>query len=150
MQADDAQQPTEDGSPASEAEMPPGSTGSGSAKPESVASVEAPASQSSVTRSSAPAPNAMLQKNREIELLNREVLELEDRCKSLQAEVEDTWKTYKAAQEKAAIREGELHDEINSLKRAKEADKQQYLVGVEALVTNSPMLAVLVMKSRCC
>jgi len=135
MQADDAQQTTEDDSQASEAEMPPGSTGSGSVKPESAASGEPPASQSSASRGSAPASNAMLQKDREIELLNREILELEDRCKSLQAEIEDTWKTYKAAQEKAAIREGELHDEINSLKRAKEADKQQYLVGVEALVS---------------
>lgn len=149
MQAEDAQQPEEDGSQASEAEAPPDSTGSSSTKPDAVAaSAEAPASHSS-SRGSAPLSSALQQKDREIEMLNREILELEDRCKALQAEIEDTWKTYKAAQEKAAMREGELHDEINALKRAKEADKQQYLVGVEALVTRAPPVAVPCRESGC-
>jgi chromosome segregation ATPase len=63
----------------------------------------------------------------EIEALNAECLELEDQIASLKKEVQDAWGSYKSAQEKAAVREAELQDEIRQLQRAKQTDKQSLL-----------------------
>lgn len=65
-------------------------------------------------------------KNLEIERLNSECLELEDHVTSLKSEIQDAWSSYKTAQEKSAIREGELLDEIEIMKKAKQSDKLQY------------------------
>jgi chromosome segregation ATPase len=62
----------------------------------------------------------------EIEKLNQECLEFEDQVSSLKQEVQEAWHHYKLAQEKAALREGELQDEINHLQKEKQVDKQQF------------------------
>ena len=64
-------------------------------------------------------------KNKEIERLNAECLDLEDQVVSLQKEVESAWQTYKQSQEAAAERESDLQDEIKQVQRAKQTDKQQ-------------------------
>lgn len=64
-------------------------------------------------------------KAKEIEALNEECLELEEQVTSLRQEVQEAWDQYKLAQEKAALREAELQDEINILQKAKQTDKQQ-------------------------
>lgn len=62
---------------------------------------------------------------KEIERLNAECLELEDQCTSLKTEVKEAWESYRLTQEKFAIREAELQDEIKQLQKAKTTDKQQ-------------------------
>jgi chromosome segregation ATPase len=64
-------------------------------------------------------------KVKEIEKLNQECLEFEDQVSSLKQEVQEAWDHYKMAQEKAALREAELQDEITHLQKAKQVDKQQ-------------------------
>lgn len=64
-------------------------------------------------------------KNHEIENLNQECLELEEQTTSLKAEVQEAWDNYKQAQERAAVREAELLDEIKEIQSAKATDKQQ-------------------------
>jgi hypothetical protein len=61
----------------------------------------------------------------EIEKLNTECLEFEETVTSLRKEITDAWDSYKVAQERAAIREEELQDEIQLITRAKATDKQQ-------------------------
>eukprot|EP01041_Mallomonas_annulata_P003463 gene3463-6889_t len=69
----------------------------------------------------------IIAKEKEIERLNGECLELEDKCDALKREVEEAWITYKTSQEKSAAREQELQDEIRQLQKAKQTDKQQSL-----------------------
>jgi chromosome segregation ATPase len=61
----------------------------------------------------------------EIEKLNAECLEFEETVVSLRKEIADAWGSYKVAQEKAAVREEELLDEIQEITKAKATDKQQ-------------------------
>ena len=63
----------------------------------------------------------------EIDRLNAECLELEDQVASLKKEVQEAWDSYKVAQEKAAIREAELQDELKQVQKAKQTDKQSLL-----------------------
>jgi hypothetical protein len=44
-------------------------------------------------------------------------LELETQCDSLKKEVQEAWEAYKGAQEKAALREAELLDELSEIGR---------------------------------
>lgn len=57
--------------------------------------------------------------------MNQECLELEEQCSSLKQEVQEAWDHYKLAQEKAAVREAELQDELSQIQKAKQIDKQQ-------------------------
>lgn len=59
--------------------------------------------------------------------MNAECIELEDQITSLKKEVQEAWGSYKSSQEKAALREAELQDEIRQLQRAKQTDKQSLL-----------------------
>jgi cell division septum initiation protein DivIVA len=52
----------------------------------------------------------------EIERLNEECLELEDQVQALKEEVKEAWESYKTSQERAAIRETELQDEIRQVR----------------------------------
>ena len=63
----------------------------------------------------------------EIDRLNAECLELEDQVSSLKKEVQEAWDSYKAAQERAALREAELLDELKQIQKAKHTDKQSLL-----------------------
>lgn len=56
--------------------------------------------------------------------MNEECLELEEKVTALTQEVQEAWDHYKSAQEKAALRESELQDEISLLQKAKMTDKQ--------------------------
>lgn len=56
--------------------------------------------------------------------MNEECLELEEKVTALTQEVQEAWDHYKSAQEKAALRESELQDEITLLQKAKSTDKQ--------------------------
>jgi outer membrane murein-binding lipoprotein Lpp len=60
----------------------------------------------------ASSPPSALTGAQEIEKLNTECLELESQCESLKREVQEAWEAYKGSQEKAALREAELLDEI--------------------------------------
>ena len=51
----------------------------------------------------------------EIERLNEECLELEDQVQALKVEVKEAWSSYKQSQERAALREAELQDEIRQV-----------------------------------
>jgi hypothetical protein len=42
-------------------------------------------------------------------------LELETQCEALKKEVQEAWEAYKGSQEKAALREAELLDEITEI-----------------------------------
>lgn len=44
----------------------------------------------------------------------------------MKQEVQEVWHHYKLAQEKVALKEAELQDEINHLQKAKQVDKQQF------------------------
>lgn len=81
-------------------------------------SVDLPSSSSSDVK------KLITKKNKEIETLNAECLELEDLCASLKKEVQDAWDSYKQAQEKAAIVEDELQEEIKTLQKARQLEKQ--------------------------
>jgi predicted nucleic acid-binding Zn-ribbon protein len=63
----------------------------------------------------------------EIDRLNAECLELEDQVASLKKEVQEAWDSYKVAQERAALREAELQDELKQVQKAKHTDKQSLL-----------------------
>ena len=63
----------------------------------------------------------------EIDRLNAECLELEDQVASLKKEVQEAWDSYKVAQERAALREAELMDELKAVQKAKQTDKQSLL-----------------------
>lgn len=69
----------------------------------------------------------------EIERLNTECLELEDQVNSLKSEGQEAWASYQRAQEHAAVREGELQDEIKALNKACSQDKQQHLAQITKL-----------------
>jgi chromosome segregation ATPase len=69
----------------------------------------------------------LMKKNKEIEGLNGECLELEDQVQALKGEVQEAWGSYKSSQEKAAIREAELQDELRQVQKAKSTDKQSLL-----------------------
>ena len=47
--------------------------------------------------------------------MNEECLELEDQVSALKVEVKEAWGSYKNAQERAALREAELQDEIRQV-----------------------------------
>lgn len=51
----------------------------------------------------------------------------------MKKEVEEAWNSYKSAQEKAALREDELQEEIKSIQKAKQSDKQQMIAQVTKL-----------------
>lgn len=68
--------------------------------------------------------------------MNRECLELEDLCASLKKEVLEAWDSYKGAQEKAAVREDELQDEIKQIQKAKSLDRQQMINQITKLTTD--------------
>jgi chromosome segregation ATPase len=69
----------------------------------------------------------LFKKNKEIETLNGECLELEDQVAALKGEVQEAWSSYKGSQEKAAFREAELQDELRMIQKAKSTDKQSLL-----------------------
>ena len=52
----------------------------------------------------------------EIEKLNEECLELEDQVQALKNEVKEAWGSYKTSQERAAVREAELQDELRQVR----------------------------------
>ena len=68
--------------------------------------------------------------------MNGECLELEDICTSLKKEVLEAWGSYKSAQEKAAIREDELQDEIKQIQKAKASDRQQMISQITKLTSD--------------
>jgi hypothetical protein len=68
--------------------------------------------------------------------LNAECLELEDLCTSLKKEVQEAWDNYKSSQEKAAIREDELQDEIKQIQKAKYLDRQQMISQITKLTAD--------------
>ena len=47
--------------------------------------------------------------------MNEECLDLEDQVSALKVEVKEAWGSYKNAQERAALREAELQDEIRQV-----------------------------------
>ena len=55
--------------------------------------------------------------SQEIERLNEECLELEDQVTALKSEVKEAWYSYKCSQERAAVREAELQDEIRQVRK---------------------------------
>lgn len=71
---------------------------------------------------------AMFPFTQEIEKLNEECLELEDQVQALKNEVKEAWGSYKTSQERAAIREAELQDELRQV--------SAFNVGIAALVLN--------------
>eukprot|EP00607_Mallomonas_marina_P010832 CAMPEP_0182421048 /NCGR_PEP_ID=MMETSP1167-20130531/6239_1 /TAXON_ID=2988 /ORGANISM="Mallomonas Sp, Strain CCMP3275" /LENGTH=504 /DNA_ID=CAMNT_0024597773 /DNA_START=46 /DNA_END=1561 /DNA_ORIENTATION=+ len=75
----------------------------------------------------------LISKDKEIERLNGECLELEDKCEAMKREVEEAWVTYKSAQERSVVREQELQDEIRLLQKAKQTDKQQSVREIQRL-----------------
>lgn len=68
--------------------------------------------------------------------MNAECLELEDLCASLKKEVQEAWDNYKSAQEKAAMREDELQDEIKQIQKAKQLDRQQMINQITKLTAD--------------
>eukprot|EP00596_Hydrurales_sp_CCMP1899_P008393 CAMPEP_0119050878 /NCGR_PEP_ID=MMETSP1177-20130426/72402_1 /TAXON_ID=2985 /ORGANISM="Ochromonas sp, Strain CCMP1899" /LENGTH=633 /DNA_ID=CAMNT_0007029821 /DNA_START=11 /DNA_END=1909 /DNA_ORIENTATION=- len=69
----------------------------------------------------------LMKRNKEIEGLNGECLEFEDQVQALKREVQEAWGSYKSSQEKAAVREAELQDELRLVQKAKSTDKQSLL-----------------------
>jgi len=84
----------------------------------------APPSDSGKAPISKDARQQLIKKNKEIERLNAECLDLEGQIEHLKGEVVEAWEAYKTAQEKAAAREEELQDEIKEIERAKSTDRQ--------------------------
>ena len=83
----------------------------------------------------------MAEKDEEIEHLHAECLELEEVINGLKKEVAEAWSTYQTSQEKAALRESELADEIKALKQAKQTDKTQFAAQMSALeATNKELV----------
>lgn len=125
-----------DAPPASATKIPT-STGAPSAPPASTDrkvpitmsdSITSSSSSSSLANLPADVKKQLRDKNKEIERLNAECLDLEDQVASLKKEVESAWQTYKQSQEVAAERESDLQDEIKQVQRAKQTDKQQLSV----------------------
>ena len=48
--------------------------------------------------------------------MNEECLELEDQVQALKNEVKEAWGSYKTSQERAAVREAELQDELRQVR----------------------------------
>jgi chromosome segregation ATPase len=69
-------------------------------------------------------------KDKEIDRLNAECLELEDQVSAVKKEVESAWKAYKTSQEQAAERESDLQDEMRQIQKAKQTDKEQLAVQI--------------------
>jgi chromosome segregation ATPase len=79
----------------------------------------------SVNRGTDDLRKSIRDKDLEIEKLNAECLELEDKCASLTKEAKEAWESYRISQERAAAREAELLDEVKDIQKAKAAEKQQ-------------------------
>ena len=79
----------------------------------------------SVSKGTDDLKKSIKDKDLEIEKLNAECLELEDKCASLTKEAKEAWESYRISQERAAARETELLDEVKEIQRAKAAEKQQ-------------------------
>ena len=62
-----------------------------------------------------PLPISPVLLEQEIDRLNEECLDLEDQVSALKVEVKEAWGSYKNAQERAALREAELQDEIRQV-----------------------------------
>lgn len=82
-------------------------------------------SMTSLTTSEKDFRRTIKLKDKEIDRLNAECLELEDQVSALKKEVESAWKAYKTSQEQAADRESDLQDEVRQVQKAKQTDKEQ-------------------------
>ena len=105
----------------------PGPIAVSSTKTKPTTSSSSSSSSSSVeyTTSKADDLKKIKDKDQEIEKLNAECLELEDKCASLTKEAKEAWESYRISQERAAAREAELLDEVKDIQKAKAAEKQQ-------------------------
>lgn len=70
-------------------------------------------------------------KDKEIEGLNVECLELEKQVDALKREVAEAWSTFRNAQEKSAVKESELQDEIRQIQKGKTTDRQQSIQQIQ-------------------